>query len=261
MIEHRRRRDLFSAKGQWFRAAWHFSFENYRDPGHDHLGPLFVLNDDHLAPGAVWPLHPHKDVEGITYVAEGRFRHDDSIGTGGVFDTHLIQRMTLGAGSWHSECNASEDRPMRFVQLWLLPTEADLQPSCEQRQLTAGDLGGGLRCLVAPDGGDGGVAVHADARVSVGLLDPGQQVAHRVTEGRGMYAVVLDGQVRAGDIALATGDAVLVDEPWDEGLAAGQDGAHVLLVDVPLTYQPVGVWTQRRWPHDPRCHDVRPTAG
>lgn len=261
MIEHRRRGRLFRAKGQWFRAAWHFSFESYRDPAHDHLGPLFVLNDDLLAPGAIWPLHPHKDVEGITYVVDGRFRHDDSIDGGGEFDTHLVQRMTLGAGSWHSECNASDDEPMRFVQLWLLPTEPDLTPSCQQRQLTGADLEGGLRCVVAPDGGDGGVSVQADARVHVGLLGPGQQVDHTVARDRGMYAVVLDGAASAGDVALATGDALLVDEPWDAGFVAAADGAHVMVIEVPLTYEPVGVWTRRRWPHDPRRHDVRPTSG
>ncbi|MBW3577231.1 MAG: pirin family protein [Actinobacteria bacterium] len=95
MIRIRRDQEIHSEDGGWFHARWHFSFSDYRDPENNGLGPLRVFNDDQLEPGAVWPLHPHKDVEGITYVVEGLFRHEDSLGNDGVLQPGAVQRMTL----------------------------------------------------------------------------------------------------------------------------------------------------------------------
>ena len=80
MITVRRDRDIHDTEGGWFRARWHFSFDQYRDPENDSFGAMRVFNDDRLIPGAVWPLHPHRDVEGLTYVVEGLFGHEDSVG-------------------------------------------------------------------------------------------------------------------------------------------------------------------------------------
>ncbi len=86
MIEIRRDADIHSEEGGWFSARWHFSFDNYRDPKRMGIGPLRVFNDDRLIAGAIWPMHPHRDVEGITYVVEGHFRHEDNVGGGGVLE-------------------------------------------------------------------------------------------------------------------------------------------------------------------------------
>ena len=70
----RRDAEIYDTEGGWFRARWHFSFDTYRDPENDSFGAMRVFNDDRLIPGAVWPLHPHRDVEGLTYVVEGQLR-------------------------------------------------------------------------------------------------------------------------------------------------------------------------------------------
>ncbi len=85
------------------------------------IGTLRVFNHDTLIPGAVWPMHPHRDIEGITYVPKGRFRHEDSLGNGGLLDAGGVQRMTLGSGALHSECNGSETEPVEFIQMWIMP--------------------------------------------------------------------------------------------------------------------------------------------
>ncbi|HJV05565.1 MAG TPA: pirin family protein, partial [Actinomycetota bacterium] len=134
MIKVRRDPEIYDVEGGWFHARWHFSFDRYRDPENTSFGTLRVFNDDRLVPGAVWPLHPHRDIEGLTYVVEGTFRHADDLGG----DYELLpagsaQRMTLGSGAWHSEQNASETEPMRFIQMWIIPRERGLPPSVEQK--------------------------------------------------------------------------------------------------------------------------------
>ena len=130
----RPRASLFHAEGGWFSANWHFSFDQYWDEANMGIGDLRVFNDDRLVPGAAWPMHPHRDIEGITYVAEGTFEHADSRGNGGILHPGAVQRATLGSGMQHSERNASKTEPMRFIQMWIMPSRRGLEPSIEQRE-------------------------------------------------------------------------------------------------------------------------------
>ncbi len=195
-------------------------------------GPLRVFNDDRLVPGAVWPLHPHRDIEGITYVVEGTFRHEDDQGGGGVLPAGSVQRMTLGSGAWHSEQNGSETEPMRFIQLWIMPTERGLSPSLEQKVFTEQDRTDRLLEVLSPDGGEA-VKVHGDARVYVSSLNAGTEIAHRLGPGRGAYLYVIEGALRAGDEKLGTGDAAKVRDEDTLPLAADET-TELILVDVPL---------------------------
>jgi redox-sensitive bicupin YhaK (pirin superfamily) len=120
VITVRRDSQIHDVEGGWFRARWHFSFDSYSDPENDGFGAMRVFNDDRLIPGAVWPLHPHRDVEGLTYVVEGLFGHEDNVGGPfGPLPAGSVQRMTLGSGALHSERNASATEPMRFIQIWI----------------------------------------------------------------------------------------------------------------------------------------------
>src|SRR5262249_21638535 len=119
VLEIRRDAQIHAEEGGWFQARWHFSFDRYRDPEQMGIGPLRVFNDDRLVAGAEWPMHPHADVEGITYVVEGTFAHADSLGNDGTLLPGGVQRMTLGSGALHSERNGSMTEPMRFLQFWI----------------------------------------------------------------------------------------------------------------------------------------------
>jgi redox-sensitive bicupin YhaK (pirin superfamily) len=132
----RRDRDIFGTDGGWYRARWHFSFDQYYDPQHVGIGMLRVFNHDTLVPGAVWPMHPHRDIEGVTYVVAGSFEHADSLGENGVLEPGGVQRMTLGSGAEHSERNHSQTEPMQFIQMWIMPNRRGLPPGVEQRQHT-----------------------------------------------------------------------------------------------------------------------------
>ncbi len=244
MITIRRDSEIYDKDGGWFRARWHFSFDEYRDPGNDSFGAMRVFNDDRLVPGAVWPLHPHRDVEGLTYVVEGTFGHEDNVGGPfGPLPAGSVQRMTLGSGALHSELNASKDEPMRFIQIWILPDTPSLPPGVEQRVFTREDRMNRLLKVIGPEGGDV-VKVHQAASVHVAALEPGTEVTHRLGAGRGVYLYVIDGKVALDSDDLSAGDAAKVTDEPDLAIRADQP-SELILVDVPMEFEPVGIWRGR----------------
>ena len=242
MLEIRRDRDIHREEGGWFTARWHFSFDRYRDPRQMGVGPLRVFNHDRLAPGAVWPMHPHADVEGITYVWKGSFRHADSLGHDGVLQPGGVQLMTLGSGAEHSEQNASKTEPMEFLQLWILPDTPGLPPGVQQHQFTEEQRAGRLLQVIGSDGG--ALKVHQDAAsVYVAALPSGSEVTHGFAGGRGGYLYLIEGEMALNQDQLSTGDAVKIDEERELRLRATQP-SELILVDVPLDFKPVGVWAR-----------------
>jgi hypothetical protein len=243
VIEIRRNAEIHAEDGGWFNARWHFSFDRYRDPAQMGIGPLRVFNDDRLVPGAEWPMHPHADVEGLTYVVEGTFEHADSLGNDGRLGPGGVQRMTLGSGARHSERNGSADEPMRFLQFWILPDTPSLPPSVEQRQFEREDRLHRLRRVIGPEGGEV-VKVNQDASTFVAALEPGDQVEHEFGDGRAGYLYVIAGALALNDVhELETGDAVKALGPEGLGVRAERN-AELILIEVPSAYEPVGVWTR-----------------
>jgi redox-sensitive bicupin YhaK (pirin superfamily) len=234
-IKIRRDDEISDVDGGWFRARWHFSFDSYQDPEYTSFGTLRVFNDDRLVPGAVWPMHPHHDIEGLTYVVEGSFRHQDDVGgPPGPLPPGSVQRMTLGSGAWHSEQNASETEPMRFIQIWIMPADLGLTPGVEQRTFSRVDRTDRLLRAISGEGGDA-VLVHQDAHVFVSHLDPGVSVTHTLGDGRGVYLYVIEGELSVDGETMTTGDAA---EIWEESRitmdAAPSIEAEIILVDVRL---------------------------
>jgi redox-sensitive bicupin YhaK (pirin superfamily) len=244
MLTIRRDQEIHREEGGWFTARWHFSFDHYRDPDNDAFGAMRVFNDDRLVPGAIWPMHPHKDIEGLTYVVEGSFRHEDSVGGApGPLPAGAVQRMTLGSGALHSEQNASEEAPMRFIQIWILPDRPDLEPEVEQRVFSREDRTGRLLEVMGPAGGDV-VRIHQDASVHVASLEPGDEVVHQLGPGRGAYTYLIDGRARFDGEPVATGDAAKVTDQPSLTIRA-EAPSELILVDVPMTFVPVGIWAGR----------------
>ncbi len=242
MIKLRPARTLFHAEGGWFSANWHFSFDRYWDPEYAGFGTLRVFNDDRLVPGAVWPMHPHRDVEGITYVAEGTFEHADSLGNDGVLPPGSVQRMTLGSGAFHSERNHSPTEPMRFIQFWIVPARRGLEPGVEQRAFSVEARRDRLRPVLVPAPGygapdapaaEGAVRVHQDAVLYAGALGAGVSVTQPIRPGFGGYLFVVHGDARLErGGALEEGGAAMISGEPEASLVAGELGAEVLLVEV-----------------------------
>ncbi len=240
MLVVRRNKEIHAEDGGWFQARWHFSFDRYRDPEQMGIGPLRVFNHDRLEPGAVWPMHPHRDVEGITYVWKGTFRHADSLGNDGILHPGAVQVMTLGSGAEHSEQNASASEPMEFIQIWILPDTADLRPGVEQRQYTKEQRTNRLLKVVGPEGEDV-VKVHQDAAMYVAALEAGAEVGHEFLPDRGGYLYLLEGRIRLDGEELWEGDAAKIYQERRLTVHA-VEASEILLLDVPLAYEPVGVW-------------------
>ena len=242
MLEIRRDAEIHTEEGSWFQARWHFSFDRYRDPKQMGVGPLRVFNDDRLVAGADWPMHPHADVEGLTYVVEGMFEHADSLGNDGTLQPGGVQRVTLGSGALHSERNGSKAEPMRFLQFWILPDTPGLDPSVEQRQFSREDRHNRLLQVIGRDGGEV-VEVHQDASAFVAALDPGIEVDHTFADDRAGYVYLISGAARLNDHEIETGDAAKIYGPEPVRLRAVAE-TEVILIDVPRRYTPVGVWAR-----------------
>jgi redox-sensitive bicupin YhaK (pirin superfamily) len=219
--------------GGWFRARWHYSFDTYVDPEYTSFGTMRVFNDDRLVPGAVWPMHPHRDIEGLTYVVEGLFRHEDNVGgSPGPLPAGSVQRMTLGRGAYHSEQNASETEPMRFIQIWIMPAEHGLSPGVEQKVFTIEDRTDTLLKAISGDGGDA-VLVHQDAHVFVSRMNAGRSVEHPLAPGRGAYLYVIEGDVGVNGERMETGSAAQITDEERAEIAASST-SELILVDVAL---------------------------
>ena len=232
MIKVRQDREIYSKDGEWFQARWHFSFDEYSDPAWMSFGSLRVFNDDRLVPGADWPMHPHRDIEGLTYVVEGTFAHADSLGNDGVLPAGSVQRMTLGSGAWHSERNGSKEEPMRFIQMWIMPRERGLTPEVEQRVFTKEDRTGRLLKVISGEGGDS-VLVNQDAAVYVSSLPEGGTLGHELSPGAGVYLYLIEGAVSLGAETLNTGDVATISE--EPGLAIrAEEPSELIAVEVRL---------------------------
>lgn len=233
-IAIRRDAEIFEIDGGWYHARWHFSFDQYHDPANMNVGLLRVFNHDTLRPGSVWPMHPHRDIEGITYVVAGEFEHADSLGNGGVLLPGGVQRMTLGTGADHSERNHSPSQPMQFIQMWILPARRGLVPSVEQHQYGTADRQDRLLRILRPENAEGeGVPVHQDASIYVSRLDAGSSVQHEFSAGRGGYFYLIEGDVELNGERLTTGDAAKV---LSQGTltAVAHATSELILVDTPL---------------------------
>ncbi len=227
-------RSIYRIDGGWFRARWHFSFDQYRDPRNMGIGTMRVFNHDTLVPGAAWPMHPHRDVEGITYVVSGEFEHADSLGSGGVLTAGGAQLMRLGRGAEHSERNHSQTKEMQFIQIWILPRVRGLEPAVTQEQHTEADRADRLLRIIRPEGSRGdGLEVANDVSIFVSRVSPDRVLHHESGGGRGGYLYLIDGSLDANGTAMSRGDAAYVTGAGSLDLRAASP-SELLLVDTPL---------------------------
>jgi redox-sensitive bicupin YhaK (pirin superfamily) len=236
---------IWHEQGGWFDARWHFSFDRYRDPENDGVGALRVFNDDIIVAGAEWPLHPHRDIESNTYVVSGHFLHADSLGNNGRLEAGAAQVMTFSSdGDLHSEKNGSADEPMRFIQFWILPSTRGLATTVQQRQYTVADRTDRWLQIMGPTDQDG-LDLAQDARALVSHLTDTGRLEHTFAAGRGGYLYVIDGRLSLDGDALKTGDAAKITGEVRLEMTTGV-AAELILIDVPLQFERVGVWARER---------------
>jgi redox-sensitive bicupin YhaK (pirin superfamily) len=232
MQEIRRSAERGYADHGWLKSFHTFSFADYFDPRHVDFGPLRVINEDRVQPGAGFGTHAHRDMEILSYVLSGALSHKDSMGNGSTIRPGDVQRMSAGRGVQHSEFNGSNSEPVHFLQIWIMPERRGIEPSYEERHFDAGERRGRLRLIASPDRTAGSVLIHQDARVYAGLFDGEETAKLEVAPGRRVYLHVARGQIDVNGAALSGGDALKL---TDTGAVAVRDGRHaeLLLFDLP----------------------------
>jgi redox-sensitive bicupin YhaK (pirin superfamily) len=232
MIELRRAAERGHAQHGWL-DSWHsFSFADYHDPAHMGYSALRVINEDRIQPGTGFGTHGHRDMEIVSYVLEGALAHKDSMGTGSTIVPGDVQRMSAGRGVQHSEFNHSKDGVTHFLQIWIEPSVRGIPPGYEQKHFDAASKRGSLRLVASPDGAEGSVTIHQDARLYVALLDGAERACHALAPGRKAYVHVARGALTVNGTPLGVGDALKASGVADIVLEKGKD-AEALLFDLP----------------------------
>jgi redox-sensitive bicupin YhaK (pirin superfamily) len=231
MIQIRPGQERGGGNHGWLKTHHTFSFGDYRDPKWMGFRSLRVINEDWVAPNTGFPTHPHRDMEIITYVLEGKLEHKDSLGTGSVILPGDGQRMTAGSGIRHSEFNPSTTDAVHLLQIWIQPEKAALAPSYEQKSFPEAEKRGKLRLIASRDTSDGSVKINQDAKLYVTLLKPREEVTHEFSAGRHGWLQVARGAVEVNGKKLAQGDGAAISDEKKLSIKGTAD-AEVLLFDL-----------------------------
>ena len=193
---------------------------------------LRVINDDVVQGGRGFGAHAHRDMEIISYVLEGALTHRDSTGEQRTVGPNTIQTMSAGSGVVHSEFNASPGEPVHFLQIWIMPSEEDVDPSYQQISFAPEEKQGRLKLLAGPEKAEGSAFIHQDAWVYASALDSGQRVEKSVAKGRHAWVQVASGNIVLNGHKLATGDGAAISNEETLQLEGAQGGAEVLVFDL-----------------------------
>lgn len=218
----------------WLKSQHSFSFGQYFDSNHMGFGPLRVINEDRVAPGAGFGTHGHADMEIISVVLDGALEHKDSMGKSAVIRPGEVQVMSAGTGVRHSEYNASHTEPVHFLQIWIVPEREGLRPSYDQKAFSEAERRDTLRLLGSRDGRNGSITIHRDVDLYGATLAPSKELQHEIKTGRGIWVQLVRGGLNANGTALKEGDGMAVaDVPLLTLMAT--DDAEFLLFDMDLT--------------------------
>jgi redox-sensitive bicupin YhaK (pirin superfamily) len=231
MINRRSSEERGGGNHGWLKSRHTFSFDQFHDPKWMGFRSLRVINEDWIAGGQGFPPHPHRDMEIITYILEGGIEHRDSLGTSSIIRPGDGQRMSAGRGIRHSETNPSPTDPAHLLQIWITPDKPGHEPSYEQKAFAEEEKRGKLRLIASPDGQDGSVTIHQDARLYVSLLAPGEEAGHAIGEGRHVWLQIAKGMVEVHGRKLRQGDGAAISD--EKALSIkGVEDAEVLLFDL-----------------------------
>lgn len=216
----------------WLDSKHSFSFGHYFDPAHMGFGPLRVINEDKVAPGAGFGTHPHDNMEIISYVLDGALAHKDSMGTGSVIRPGDIQLMSAGTGVSHSEFNNSATEGVHFLQIWIMPSERGVKPNYQQRSFDRAEMENKFRVVISPDGQDDSLHVNQDARMLAGRFEADKVTTLAAKPDRRYWVQMARGAANVNGVAVQAGDGLAITGEKDirvESTAASE----ILVFDLP----------------------------
>lgn len=194
----------------WLDSRHTFSFGHYYDPRHMGFGPLRVINEDKVAAGGGFAPHSHANMEIISIVLDGTLAHKDSLGNVQTLVPGEVQRMSAGSGIQHSEFNGAKDKPVHFLQIWIMPDRDNVAPGYAQKMFPDADRRGRWLPLVNPEGSDGALSIQQDARLFGARLEVGEALDYSASPGRKLWLQVARGSVNFGDQVLNAGDGASI---------------------------------------------------
>jgi hypothetical protein len=216
----------------WLDTYHTFSFGDYYNPAHMGFRALRVMNEDRVAAGQGFGMHPHRDMEIVTLVLSGALAHKDSLGHGETLRPGELQRMTAGTGIRHSEFNPSDTEAVHLYQVWILPREAGLAPSYEQKAFDPSERAGRWQLVASPDGASGSLTIQQDAGIYLADVAAGQELQQSLGAGRHAWLQVLRGSVQVNGLALEASDGLAVSDELQLNLR-GTSNANLMLFDLP----------------------------
>ncbi len=228
MIRIRKAKDRGHFDHGWLDTYHTFSFADYYDPEYMGFRALRVINEDRVQAGRGFGTHSHRDMEIVTYVLEGELQHRDNMGTGSIIRPGEVQRMSAGTGVLHSEVNPSRDQSVHLLQIWLLPDRRGLKPEYEQKAFPAEERAGRLRLVASPDGSDGSLTIHQDAKILAGTIR--DSVQYDLQPGRYAWLQVARGSLDLNGQTLNAGDGAAIEN--EPALTLRGKDAEVLLFDL-----------------------------
>lgn len=231
MITTRKSEARGHADHGWLDSRHTFSFADYYDPEQMGFRSLRVINEDRVAPGGGFPMHPHRDMEIFSYVLEGALQHRDSMGNGSVLGPGQVQLMGAGTGVLHSEFNPSSSETAHFLQIWIQPRNRGLEPRYTEWTPAAGTDGDAKVLVISPDGREHSATIAQDAAVYRLRVKAGEEVQHELVNGRGAWLQVMRGAVTLNGTKLDAGDAASAEEEPVLKITATTD-AEALLFDL-----------------------------
>lgn len=215
----------------WLNSAHSFSFARYFHPDHMGFANLRVINDDQVMPGRGFGEHGHDNAEIFSYVLDGQLAHKDTMRNSSTVSAGGVQYMSAGSGVRHSEFNPSEQMPVHFLQVWLLPNQDGGEPRYETLDLTPEDKAGQLKLFLSPKGRNGSLAMRADADIYAGTFDGDQAASHTLPEGHQGWVQVARGSVVVNGQALSEGDGLAIRKAGRVEFSGGI-GSEILLFDL-----------------------------
>ncbi len=231
MINLRKSQDRGYADHGWLKSFHSFSFGGYHDPKFMGWGNLRVINEDRVVAGKGFGKHGHRNMEIISYVLSGELAHQDSMGNVKGIPPGDIQRMSAGAGVTHSEFNHAKDQTTHFLQIWIEPNVQEIEPSYEQKTVPQIEKDGKLYLVASPEGKDGAVKIHADAKVYAGLFNGPQSRSFALDPKRKAYAHLIRGTLSINGYKLTGGDALFIENESSLKIDNGVD-AEILIFEL-----------------------------
>lgn len=231
MLVKRHRSERGPTDAGWLKSMHTFSFGGFYDPAHMGFGPLRVINDDAVIPGAGFDTHGHKNMEIISYVFEGSLAHKDSMGTGSIIEVGDVQLMSAGRGVTHSEFNGSKDKQVRFLQIWIMPDVENTEPGYQQKSFKPADIKNRFKVVVSKDGEEGSLVIKQDARLLVTKLDEGKTIEFEPKSDRKYWVQMVNGLATVNGHSAAAGDGFAL-QGEEKISVEGNSDAEILLFDL-----------------------------